>query len=305
MFTSTTDRILATLELFARLHIAPTGLEVWRFLVRSQDHLSPHQNSEGELVVVPSLPLGAVSLTEVVAGLSALVLSGEVVERWGYYARASHGDIIELRWRGYRYGIDRERRIRRYAKFLQYIPFVRGVGLAGSQALGLQRRESDIDLLIITEPGWMWLPRTLVTAYFHVLGVRRHGQKIADRFCLNHYVMGPKRMESGRNWYTAFEYAKLRPLCGERALADFQQHNQQWVQAFFPNFETRVTGFVGTPKLQRMMELLCTNPLGRSLERMLERLQRPRIRTDEKYVIVERDELSFHPGSKQDAVLQK
>ena len=110
---------------------------------------------------------------------------------------------------------------------------MRGAALAGSQAQGVQKPGSDIDLLIIVEPKFLWLGRTVVTFYFQLLGTRRHGKKIADRFCLNHYLAGVKTIGELKNLYTAWEYAKLRPLIYEGAVTEFQE-KKQWGTAWSP-----------------------------------------------------------------------
>ncbi len=298
------DRIKKTLELFALQSTPLTLIELWKFLVRDSGEFESSTSAHGELVEVPTLENRTASVAEVVKALELLVLNNEVVERFGYYTIEAHRDLIEKRWRGYSYGVWREKRIRRFSKGLAYIPFVRGVALAGSQALGLQRKESDIDVLIITLPGWLWLPRTLITAYFQFLGIRRHGAYIANRVCLNHYVSAPKRMLQGRNWYTAIEYAKLRPLSGAGWVANFQHVNLDWIRIFFPNIAIVPSGKDILNRTQQFFELVFICLGGRFLEGVFGQWQSKRIHKNEPHIIVAEDELSFHPQSKQDALLE-
>lgn len=282
-------RILKTLRLFGIQKYAVTLLEVHRFLV-SVDQ------PDGESIITPA---------EVLAALDKLCHAGQVIQKYGYYVLAHEEALLDLRWRGYRYGVWREKIIRRTMKGLAYVPFVRGVALAGSQALGLQKAESDIDLLVVTEQKWLWLPRTLVTAYFQVLGIRRYGMKVANRVCLNHYLSGPKAMHAGQNWYTALEYGKLRPLVGASVIGQFQEVNQQWMRDFFPHAVTARASVAAQPFLQKTLEKVCTNAFGKYIERALGNWQGKRIHKDEPHIIVEADELSFHPKSKQDALLEQ
>lgn len=283
------ERIIKTLRLFGIQKYAVTVLEVYRFLVLDG-------NAETEQTV---------TVAEVFMTLDRLQQTGKVVQKHGYHTLAGHEELFDLRWRGYRYGVWREKIIRRTMKGLAYVPFVRGVALAGSQALGLQKEGSDIDLLVITEPKWLWLPRTLVTAYFQVLGIRRYGNKVANRVCLNHYLSGSKAMSAGHNWYTALEYGKLRPLVGAAAVSRFQEVNAQWMHNFFPH-AVPIKAFTATqPFAQKLLEKLCTNAFGMYLERTLGSWQGKRIHKDELHIIVEADELSFHPKSKQDALLEE
>jgi hypothetical protein len=193
---------------------------------------------------------------------------------------------------------------------------VRGAALAGSQAMGQQKFNSDVDLLTIVEPKFLWLGRTAVTFYFQVLGLRRHGKKISDRFCLNHYLAGIKTIGELKNLYTAWEYAKLRPLVYEGAVAEFQEKNSLWIKMFFPNFECTDSyhplapsyskrGDAEVPssfqiKIERMLE----GKFGQWLEIKLKNWQLPKIRREE-FILVLDDELSFHPQSKQRELLAK
>lgn len=298
------DRITKTLTLFALQSTALTLLELWHFLVRDAVEFESSVSAHGELIEVPVLENRTTSIAEIFKVLALLVVSGEVVEKYGYYTTRAHEDLLQKRWHGYSYGVWREKRIRRFSKALAYIPFVRGVGLAGSQALGLERVESDIDLFIITAPGWLWLPRTLITGFFQVLGIRRHGRFVANRVCLNHYVSDAKQMTHGRNWYTAIEYAKLRPVHGAPIVAQFQNANCDWVTVFFPNVDAPLKKQGPVSRIQKVLEVLFATIGGAFLERMFGQWQSSRIHKNEPHIIVSEDELSFHPQSKQDALLE-
>lgn len=197
----------------------------------------------------------------------------------------------------YHYGVAREQKIKRLNQFVQYLPFIRGLGLVGSQALGQYKAESDIDVLIFVEHGYMWLGRTVITLYFQLLGVRRHGTYIPNRFCLNHYVAGSKILNQDRNIYTASEYVKLRSLYPSVTLANFQLQNEMWIKLFFPNFSPVIP--LEHPSLvQSVLERLLNNPLGRRMDTMFRQLWLPRIKQD-KFILVAEDELSFHPHNRK------
>ncbi len=297
------DRIIKTLQLFALQSVALTAPEVGRFLVQDPALLSGHLGGRGELITIPAVASEVISVLEVRRTLGQLIEEGALVERYGFYTTSDRKDILLLRWQGYSQGVWREKRIRRFIPMFRSIPFVRGVALAGSQALGVVKQTSDIDLFIITDPRWLWLPRTLVTAFFQVLGIRRYGAKIARRVCLNHYISGQKYMQTGRNWYTAMEYVKLRPLFGEAYIRHFQNGNGDWLKVFFPNATFPVLPLQQPGVVQRLLERVIASLGGKALERWLGGWQSRRIHKDERHIIVTSDELSFHPHSKQDALI--
>jgi len=227
----------------------------------------------------------------------------EIETEKGFYVLKGRRELVAKRLENYLFGIGRERLIRKYAPFFRYIPFVRGVALAGSQALGQQKKSSDIDLFIVTDPEFLWLARTLVTGYLHLTGKRRYGNFITDRFCLNHYIAAPKEVQEFKNLYTASEYIKLRPLVYPGSIYRFQYNNKQWIGQLFPNAEFLKTPLDRQSGIQKILEQVLANKFGFWLEQKLKSWQLPKIRTQEKFIVVKDDELSFHPQSKQQELL--
>lgn len=294
------QRILETLRFFSLQGVPVTLLELHTFLLSPTAVLQASIDSDGELRAVDRVEQSTVLISEVLSALHNVIVQGTVVTQYGLYTLANRAELLQQRWAGHQYGVWREKRIRKWASKLAWIPFVRAVGIAGSQSLGLQKQGSDIDLFIITTPHFLWTARTLVTIYFQLLGIRRHGDKLANRMCLNHYIAGVKAFTAGKNVYTALEYAKLRPVFGQTDLVLFQKNNS-WIKVFFPNWQPLYT--VGAPLQQSVFEKAIQATFGNFLETVLRRSQIGRIKTELKFIVVEDDELSFHPNSKQEKVL--
>ena len=296
----TKQNILKTLKFFDLQDYPLTLLELRQFLIADMENLD--LDKQGELGSEV-----AAGIAQVSAGQIFQILEndcrGEVENLNGFYFLSGRQNIVQMRLNNYFFGIKREKIIRRYAKFLKFVPFVRGAALAGSQAMGQQKEGSDIDLFIITNPKFMWLGRTLVTAFFQILGVRRRGDKIQNRFCLNHYLAGPKKITQFRNLYTAHEYLKLRLLVFPNKIWDFYRENS-WIKTFFPNSILIEPVKEERPKLQKALEYMFLGKFGLMLEKRLKNWQSAKIRA-QKYILVTEDELSFHPDSKQEALLNK
>lgn len=298
------ERILATLKFFDLQDLALTAFEIHKYLVADSDSLKERIDTQFELLAEQAPGTSAVHIDTVAQQLGELSSDGKIFERNGFYTLPHRSELVALRLKNYLYGIPRERLIWRYLKFTRYLPFVRGIALAGSQALGLHRPTSDIDLLIITDSRFMWIARSVLTVYFHVFGVRRHGSKIANRFCLNHYLSNIREVDVERNLYKAMEYIKLRSIVYPQALYAFQKANQDWIKLFFPNvtFEHPVTQ--SQTILQRWAEKLFDHRLGLWLEAKMAAIQKNRIKLS-KFNFVKEDELSFHPESKHEKLLQR
>ncbi len=185
------------------------------------------------------------------------------------------------------------------------MPFVQAIALSGSEAVGYSRQGSDIDLLVIAQPGRLWLARLVVSGYFQLFGVRRHGRQIADRFCLNHYLAGPKVMDPEmRHLYTARDYVSLVPYLGADAIWQFQQNNAGWIRGFFP--QARIVQYPAADPswASRAITRLAGNRFGDAAEKLAAWLQRSRIHI-EPHIFIKSDELAFHPHSKAHQVLEK
>jgi hypothetical protein len=48
--------------------------------------------------------------------------------------------------------------------------------------------DSDIDLLIVTQPSMIWFVRFFATIILWISGVWRHGEDVAGNFCLSFFV---------------------------------------------------------------------------------------------------------------------
>ncbi len=298
------DRILLTIRFFDLQDIPLTLLEIHRFLIGDIQQINLSQDERWELYSDISEKSLAefVSLAEVLICLNS-ECQGSLVSVYGYYSLPGREAISVERWKNYTFAIFRERRLKRFVPLLRHLPFLRGVALGGSQSVGQPKVGSDIDLFVIVEPGFLWLTRTCVSFYFQILGLRRHGKRVANRFCLNHYVAGAKAVGREKNLYKAMEYVRLRPLVYSQGISEFLNSNLGWIKIFMPNWETEQR-VEEQSWVQKFLEKLLNNFLGRSLDKFLGFFQKIKIRQDE-FTFVLPDELSFHPHSQHRELLAK
>lgn len=124
---------------------------------------------------------------------------------------------------------------RRLSRILPFTPFILGVALEGSTAEGRARPESDIDLLVICQNGRIWTARAVFDRLNYLLGWRRAGSQVRDRFCLNHYLT-PADLKVEPGLYHAFLHSHLIPLY-EAELGLWQEffRANPWINQFLPN----------------------------------------------------------------------
>lgn len=122
-----------------------------------------------------------------------------------------------------------------YCDTLYLIPFVRMVAVCNNLAFSSVDEESDIDLFIVAKEGRLFFVRTFATVLFHLLGVRRHGTKVAGRFCLSFYVddssldLSPLAIED--DLYLAHWVRTMTVVIDDGVSGDFFDSNF-WVRSF-------------------------------------------------------------------------
>ncbi len=132
-------------------------------------------------------------------------------------------------------------KIDRYFSWLAVLPFVRQISVINSLALGTADSDSDIDFLVITNPGRLYFVRSIIIVLFRLLGVYKTRQKIKDRFCFGFFVSERKQdlhelLLKPQDPYLVFWLANMRPILGRQAYEHFMQENA-WIKTYFPNLE--------------------------------------------------------------------
>lgn len=235
-----------------------------------------HPLSSDELFVL--LPRNSVSPGQLLEELTAMVHRGILEHQDGFYALANrHADFGRLRR-------DREKLARRRLRtsylmthVIRRFPFVRGVFLSGDLSKGVASPDSDIDYVIVTAPGRLWICRSMLVLFKKIVLLNRR-----KYFCLNYYIDTSHLRLEETDYYTATEIAHLKPLHNS-ALFLKTMNSNAWIRRYFPNY--RVFAFPH-PKcndrrsgLQRLLELCFA---GKWADRLDDRLMRFMIRTWER-----------------------
>ena len=267
-----------------------------------QDHCLTPLDISKYLLKTPGLQDRPFSIYEIIEVLD--ILKDDVSKHSGFYFLKGREELVTKRLQNNFYATKRLKRMKRYLPFVRHIPYVKAVGVGGSEALNNSKEGSDIDLLVITDNNRIWLARLFVTTYFQLLGMRRYKDNIADRFCLNHYLAEEKELAEDHNLYTAVEYASIVPYYGSDVLQQFHQKNYSWIKNFLaqPHFVKNDTP--APSQFKKAIEKTLDFTLGDWLNNFVGYFQRKKIQPLE-HIIISDDELSFHPDSKGRRVLAR
>src|SRR5205807_208070 len=98
----------------------------------------------------------------------------------------------------------------------------------GSLAWNNVEDEGDIDYLIVTEPGRLWVCRWLIAA------LRRAAPLDDVRICPNYLITTRALAFADRSLYTAYEVARMTPIAGLGMYRRLRRANP-WVETYLPN----------------------------------------------------------------------
>jgi len=169
------------------------------------------------------------TLVEVHEVLSAgSLVPGTIVEKDGYYAFPGREEIIETRITRSKIALDLWPAAIKYSELISRLPFVRMVAVTGSLAVD-NENSNDIDYLIVTKPGRLWICRGLV-----ILVVRWAQLLDGIVVCPNYLISENALLINRRDLYAAHELTQMVPLSGFD-IYHWMRAVNGWTDKFLPN----------------------------------------------------------------------
>lgn len=159
----------------------------------------------------------------------ALASHPRIEQVGGFYSLEGRGHVAKKRqhriWR-----LEEKMKIaRRGAKKLRWVPFVRGVFVCNTVAMGVPSPESDIDVVVLAAPGRLWTVRFFSNLVLKFFRLRTGSNAYADKICLSFFVDTDHLDLSGLaiegDIYLSYWLATLVPIY------DPYGHHQQWAQS--------------------------------------------------------------------------
>lgn len=207
------------------------------------------------------------------------------------------------------------RRMRKTVGWLVISPFVRMILITGKLAMKNAHPKSDWDVLVVLKENRIWIGRTFITLWAHLLGKRRHHDKIRNRICFNYFITTNSLEIRNKDFYSANEYFFCFPLYDGRNYFKRFQIKNQWIKNYKPNyylsFKKEVTS-VGDSFWRRFIRVLLENMLDYDfLERYLEKIEtkkikeNPKTKEDSGLIDVSKSALIFLPNPQGPKIFQK
>ncbi len=194
-----------------------------------------------------------------------------------WYLRKNTGDPIEARQSRYRVSALKFKKALRFARLLRVIPWIEAVYACNSLGFFHAKPESDIDLFIITRPGYIWASRFFSVLLAELTGFRPKDSHAKDGLCLSFFVTTRARMETPLfeksdpyyfHWMTKLEPLFVRGQAHERFWG-----GNTWVQKAFPQMEMIRPPVTVHARQKRGTEYGDAGWFGRRMEQGLRALQ--------------------------------
>lgn len=162
------------------------------------------------------------------AAIDRALTSGQLLEANGYLALPGRHELGALR-------LERRKRAAtllplasQYGRRIASLPFVRLVALSGSLAAGNPGHRADLDYLIVTTPGRLWLVRAMTIVL--VRAARGRGVQL----CPNYLLTTRALTLANQDLYTAHELLQIAPIAGASAYRQLLAQNR-WAADWLPN----------------------------------------------------------------------
>ena len=241
--------------------------------------------------------------------LAEMVKAGWISQHKGFFFVGSDQSVIDRRINGNRLAERRMRTARRYSRIISWFPFVRGVFLSGSISKGYLSEKDDIDYFIVTDPGRIWVARSMLTLFKKIFLFNSF-----KNFCINYFIDAKHLYISEQNRFTATEVLFLLPMYNLPLYHEFIRANT-WARQYYPVFRQKDThAFNDIPLAKRFLEWLMDNGLGDRLDNYLMTASRKYIKRkyrslDEesfnRCFRLDKRELRFLPNRHQYTILEK
>lgn len=166
-------------------------------------------------------------------------------------------------------------------KILKFVPFVKNISIINSLAFGASHKNSDIDILLITQKNRLWTARALTILILELLGQNKNKWYQANKFCFG-FAFDEEKLNLGdirfkNDIYFTFWLATLWPILDRKIYKKFILKNS-WIFENLPNWFPK--DIKNQQEKRSVMEKILTGRFGERLEKILSYLQIKRIWSD-------------------------
>ncbi len=161
----------------------------------------------------------------------------------GYYSLSGDDEFYERFFEKQSRALRYWKKVRRYHWLFSICPFIELICVCNSLPIYAVDEESDIDLFVVAKKNRLFLARFALTVLTTLFGVRRHGSKTRERFCLSFYVtedsLDLKKIAlEPYDIYLAYWVKTLEPIAGNyESYQKILSLSRPWLTEYFKTIE--------------------------------------------------------------------
>jgi len=145
-----------------------------------------------------------------------------------FFSLAGRSEIIQLRARRSVCAKTKWNHALKFGTLIAALPYVRMVAVTGALALDNVERDADLDFLIVTSPGRLWLCRAMTLLVVQMARIYK------IEICPNYFLAENSLLIQEQNLFTARELAQMVPIFGWDTYLLMRRINT-WVLDYLPN----------------------------------------------------------------------
>lgn len=198
---------------------------------------------------------------------SSKLLTDHLYTDGTYIALKQRRDILPLRHEREQVMLSLSHRVTYFGRILSYFPFVELVGVTGALAMRNPSSDNDdLDYLIVTRPGRVWLARAAIIFLVRLMRFRN------IEICPNYVLASDKLVQSRQDLYIAHEIAQIIPLSNQDLYQQLRDHNL-WTFDQLPNAKHALHELANLKQnklglaVKRVVERILLTPFGNWLEK--------------------------------------
>jgi hypothetical protein len=194
-----------------------------------------------------------------------LDLANQVIFNESFYALAGRSNLFDKRKERHIHAKELWKQAHHFGQTIARLPFVRMVAVTGALAADNVEIGADLDYLIVTKPGYLWLTRAMILALDRLAA--RRGQEAS--LCPNFLITENALALEDRDLFTAQELVRMIPIAGFETYDKIRAANA-WTDDFLPNAQGSPNGKTSRPTMDSQMRAISEFVLGNRVSRSIE-----------------------------------
>jgi len=180
------------------------------------------------------------SFSEIKKTVSLLIKEKQIQKKQGFYFLKGRGEIIRKRQQGEKISQKKLLIAQKIANWLRKFPTIKMIALTGAVSAGSSQKEDDLDFLLVTTSGYLWLTRMGVIFLTKLMGRRPQLKKgkIRDAACFNIFLDENclKMPKEKQNFFVAHEIIQMKVLWQRDNIYQKFLKKNRWLKNFLPNW---------------------------------------------------------------------